>query len=227
MSMTSRCCWCDPLPCRQALDRSQSQSKLRCSPCIGKKLATDPGILLSFLPSEKPQKRRKRSHTNVSNTLVARPLTPPAQTPQRSFQQASAGVLLSSANRLICLKYAEGAPHTARGKPFPKRFQITLAQTPQRLFQGAAAGTHATPSPNRAHSGSQGETRGVLDGGAIITLGAFCAVRKPCGAGCQNGVLCRFWALVGCAPEERRKPAEQRCAHARRCSEASRPRWAA
>ena len=25
-------------------------------------------------------------------------------------------------------------------------------------------------------------------------------------AGCQNGVLCRFWVLVGCAPEERREP---------------------
>lgn len=33
-------------------------------------------------------------------------------------------------------------------------------QTPQRSFQGDAAGTHATPAPNRAHSGSQGETRG-------------------------------------------------------------------
>ena len=87
---------------------------------------------------------------------------------------------------------------------------------------------HTPPcSPNRAHSGSQGETRGVLDGGAIITLGAFCAVRKPCVAGCQNGILCRFLALVGCTPKERREPAEQRCAHARRCSEASRPRWAA
>ena len=178
MSTTSPCCWCDPLPCRQALNRSQSQSKLRCSPCIGKKLATDPGILLSFLPSEKPQKRRKRSHTNVSNTLVTRPSTPPAQTPQRSFQWV-------------------------------------------------AAGTHATPAPNRAHSGLHGETWGVLDGGAIITLGAFCAVRKPCAAGCQNGKLCRFWVLVGCAPDERREPAEQRCAYACRCPEASRPRWAA
>ena len=46
-------------------------------------------------------------------------------------------------------------------------------------------------------------------------------------AGYQNGVLCRFWVLVGDAPEERREPAEQRCAYARRCSEASRPRWAA
>ena len=120
-----------------------------------------PFILLSFSSSEKPQKRRKRSHTNVSNTLVARSSTPPAQTPQRSFQQASAG-------------------------------------------------THATPAPNRAHSGLHGETRGVLDGGAITTLGLFCAVRKPCVAGYQNGVLCRFRVLVRCAPEERREPSERR-----------------
>ena len=96
-----------------------------------------------------------------------------------------------------------------------------------RSFQGDAAGTHATRPPNRAHSGSQGETRGVLDGGAITTLGTFCAVRKPCGAGCQNGKLCRFWALVEGNLEERGEPAGQRCVHARRCSEASRPRWAA
>ena len=78
-----------------------------------------------------------------------------------------------------------------------------------------------------AHNGSHGETRGVSDGGGITTLGAFHTFRKPCVARCQDGKLCRFWALVGCAPEERRKPSEQRCAHARRCSEAPRPRWAA
>ena len=38
-------------------------------------------------------------------------------------------------------------------------------------------------------------------------------------AGCQNGVLCRFWGLVGGAPKERRKPSGQRCAYARRCPE--------
>ena len=38
-------------------------------------------------------------------------------------------------------------------------------------------------------------------------------------AGYQNGKLCRFGVLVGDAPEERRKPSEQRCAYARRCSE--------
>ena len=38
-------------------------------------------------------------------------------------------------------------------------------------------------------------------------------------AGYQNGKFYRFWVLVGDAPEERRKPSEQRCAYARRCSE--------
>ena len=44
-------------------------------------------------------------------------------------------------------------------------------------------------------------------------------VHKHPRAGYQNGKFCRFWALVGDAPEERRKPSEQRCAYARRCSE--------
>ena len=38
---------------------------------------------------------------------------------------------------------------------------------------------------------------GISDGGGITTLGPFCAVRKPCVAGYQNGKLCRFWVLVG------------------------------
>ena len=67
----------------------------------------------------------------------------------------------------------------------------------------------------------------VRGGGGITTLGAFHTVRKPCVAGYQKGKLCRFWVLAGCALEEHRKPSEQRCAYARRCSEASRPRRAA
>ena len=63
--------------------------------------------------------------------------------------------------------------------------------------------------------------------GGITTLGAFHTFRKPCVARCQNGKLCRFWVLAGCALEERRKPSGQRCAYACRCPEASRPRWAA
>ena len=70
-----------------------------------------------------------------------------------------------------------------------------------RSLSQVKAGTHATPAPNRAHTGSHGETRGVSGGGAITTLGPFCAVRKPCAAGYQNGILCRFWALVRALPE--------------------------
>ena len=46
-------------------------------------------------------------------------------------------------------------------------------------------------------------------------------------AGYQNCELCRFWGLAVGAPKERREPSGQRCAYARRCSEASRSRWAA
>ena len=78
-----------------------------------------------------------------------------------------------------------------------------------------------------AHSGTHGETGGVSDRDAITTLGALCVLLKRWTAGCQNGKLCRFGGLVGGAPEERRKPAGQRCAYARRCPEALRPRWVA
>ena len=97
---------------------------------------------------------------------------------------------------------------------------------PTFAFTGES-GEHTRLSEKDRTQGLTRRNRGVLDGGAITTLGAFCTVRKPCVAGYQNGVLCRFWVLVGCTPEERRKPSGQRCAYARRCSEASRPRWAA
>ena len=78
-----------------------------------------------------------------------------------------------------------------------------------------------------AHGGSHAETGAVSDEGAITTLGAFHTFRKPCVARYQNGKLCRFWGLAGGALEKHREPAGQRCAHARRCPEASQPRWAA
>ena len=78
-----------------------------------------------------------------------------------------------------------------------------------------------------AHKGLHGETRGVSVGGWYHYPRTVPHVHKHPRAGYQNDVLCRFWALVGCTPKERREPAEQRCAHARRCFEASRPRWAA
>ena len=83
------------------------------------------------------------------------------------------------------------------------------------------------PAQRIAHNGTHGETRGVSDGGWYHYPRSVPHVHEHPRAGCQNGVFCRFWALTGCAHKEHREPSEQRCAYARRCSEASRPRWAA
>ena len=83
------------------------------------------------------------------------------------------------------------------------------------------------PAQRIAHNGTHGETRGVSDGGWYHYPRSVPHVHEHPRAGCQNGVFCRFWALTGGAPKERRKPSEQRCAYVRRCSEASRPRRAA
>ena len=146
---------------------------------IGQSVGSDASRLSCFLfrPRKRLEKRKKRSHTNVSNASLIRTSTLPAQTAHIRFcRRKWVLTRLCSKNRT------------------------------QRLTR---------------------RNRGVSDGGGITTLGAFCAVRKPCVAGYQNGKLCRFWGLVGCAPEERGEPAEQRCAYARRCPEASRPRRAA
>ena len=122
-----------------------------------------------------------------------------------------------SAGNAVIPTYPAHCPH---GLQHLRRKRSTFAFTPESGYTLGSA-------QRIAHSGSHGETGGVLGGGGITTLGAFHTVRKPCVAGCQNGVLCRFWGLVVGAPKERREPSEQRCAYARRCSEASRPRWAA
>ena len=113
--------------------------------------------------------------------------------------------------------YPPTAPHCV--------FQL-LPQTPHVCFHMRKR-VH-TPGSRRkiAHKGTHGET-GVFRMGWYYYPRSVPHVHEHPRAGCQNGKLCRFWVLVGGAPKERRKPSEQRCAYARRCSEASRPRWAA
>ena len=78
-----------------------------------------------------------------------------------------------------------------------------------------------------AHSSLHAETGGVSDGGGITTLGAFRTFTNIPGPGVRTAYFAALGSWPGGALEERRKPSEQRCAYARRCSEASRPRWAA
>ena len=78
-----------------------------------------------------------------------------------------------------------------------------------------------------AHSGSHGETGGVSDGGGITTLRAFRTFTNIPGPGIRTASFAALGSWPGGALEERRKPSGQRCAYACRCSEASRPHWAA
>ena len=78
-----------------------------------------------------------------------------------------------------------------------------------------------------AHSDLHAETGGVSDGSGITTLGAFRTFTNIPGPGVRTAYFAALGSWPGGALEERRKPSEQRCAYARRCSEASRPRWAA
>ena len=144
--------------------------------------------------------------------------------PPNPLRWASAGALLSLltiACRHLHLA-SDKKQHTVK-----VRLQHLRHKRRNVCFKGLRR-VHTPPQPLTAHTPAYTAKHGAFrTGGGITTLGAFCAVRKPCAAGCQNGKLCRFWVLAGGAPEERRKPAGQRCAYARRCPEASRPRWAA
>jgi len=78
-----------------------------------------------------------------------------------------------------------------------------------------------------AHKGTHGETGGRFGLGAITTLGTFRTFTNIPGPGIRTAYFAALGSWPGGALEEHRKPVEQRCAYARRCSEASRPRWAA
>ena len=121
---------------------------------------------------------------------------------------------------------AKKLPLQLRPKPLFIAFFSLSHKRPTFAFT-SKSGLHTRLSEKDRTQRLARRNRGLPDGGGITTLGAFHTVRKPCVAGCQNGVLCRFWGLVVGAPKERREPSGQRCAYARRCPEAPRPRWAA
>ena len=121
-----------------------------------------------FRPRKSRERRRKCSHTNVSNTLVTRPSTPPAQTAHVRFHER---------------KWV----HT----------RLSEKDCTQRLTR---------------------RNRGRFGRGWYHYSQRVPHVHQHPRAGYQNGILCPFWVLAEGAPEERRKPAEQRCAYARRCS---------
>ena len=71
---------------------------------------------------------------------------------------------------------------------------------PTLAFTGKSGYTLG-PAQRIAHSGSHGETRGVSDGGAITTLGAFCAFTNIPGPGIRTANFAAFGAWSGVLPK--------------------------
>ena len=108
---------------------------------------------------------------------------------------------------------------------FSSRFSTSRTNGPRSLSQ-VKSGTHSSfgeRSHTRAHTAKQGR----FGRGWYHYPRSVPHVHEHPRAGYQNGKFCRFRVLVGGTPKERKEPSGQRCAYARRCPEASRPRWAA
>ena len=86
-------------------------------------------------------------------------------------------------------------PHLSAEEKYPAKLPLLLCSKP--LFIAFFNFSHKRPTfafmgeigytlvsvQRIAHKGLHGETRGISDGGAITTLGAFHTFRKPCVAG--------------------------------------------
>ena len=88
------------------------------------------------------------------------------------------------------------------------------------------AGTHS-PLPTGSHTAAYTAKQGRFRWGRYYYPRSVPHVSETLrGRGLKRQTL-PLLGLGRGAPKERRKPSEQRCAYACRCSEASRPRWAA
>ena len=119
---------------------------------IGQSVGSDASPLSCFLfrPRKSCEKRRKRSHTNVSNTLVTRSSTPPAQTPQRSFRGTAAGTHSA---------FGEES-HTTAHTPKRGAFRMGALLLPSERF--ARFGNPARPGIRTAHFAALGAWSGAL-----------------------------------------------------------------
>ena len=74
-----------------------------------------------------------------------------------------------------------------------------------RLLSQAKVGTHSA-FRERAHTTAHTSKEGAFRMGRYHYPRRVPHVHEHPRAGCQNGILCRFWGLVGGAPKERREP---------------------
>ena len=192
-----------------------------------------------FVPDKAAKSAANAVIPTLSNTSVIRTSTSLAQTAHTPKQGPSRprpqhGFVLSA--KFLLFRHAFIYIHfpvlcepslsaTALSQTTSRHVFQLLAQTAHVCFHERKCVYTRLSEKNRTQ-GHTRRNRGRFRWGAITTLGPFHTFRKPCVARYQNGVLCRFWVLTGCTSEGHREPSGQRCAYARRCPEASRPRWA-
>ena len=162
------------------------------------------------------------------------------------------GGLRALATAALYLVLKSNGPHRSKNPPVKFGFslktvpaniakKLPLQLRPKPLFIAFFSLSHKRPTfafadesgytlgfaQRIAHSGSHGETGGVSDGGGITTLGAFRTFTNIPGPGIRTANFATFgsWSetLLKNAESLRSSDAHD----ARRCSEASRPRWAA
>ena len=124
-------------------------------------------------------------------------------------------------------RYKHPSPTSINGYHAAKKL---LSQSPAKrpTFAFAGESGYTLAFANRiAHSGLHAETGAFRTGPLSLPSAHSARSRTSPGRVSERQTLPLLDLGRGCAPEERREPAEQRRAYARRCSEASRPRWAA
>ena len=124
-------------------------------------------------------------------------------------------------------RYKHPSPTSINGYHTAKKL---LSQSPAKrlTFAFTDESEYTLAFANRiAHSGLHAETGAFRTGPLSLPSAHSARSRTSPGRVSERQTLPLLGLGRGCAPEERREPAEQRCAYARRCSEASRPRWAA
>ena len=148
--------------------------------------------------------------------------------PPNPLRWASAGALLSSDNRLICPKYAEGAAHMAWESPLQRGSKSYSHKRRNVRFKGLRR-VHTPPQPLTAHTAAYTAKHGALWMGALsLPSELFARFGNPVGPGIRTAYFAAFgpWlgvllknaeslrnsdALMRVAVPRRRGPAGLRC----------------
>ena len=104
-------------------------------------------------------------------------------------------------------------------------FGVSGTNGPRSLSR-AKVGTHSAFGEG-LHTRAYTPKHGAFQMGVVSLPSARSARSQTSPGRVSERQTLPLWGLAGGTPEERREPSGQRCAYARRCSEASRPRWAA